>query len=686
MKRKRVFFMKKWLSILLSALLVMSGTLVGFAEDHMCEFVEQLSVDVALTEYSHTNQMTEPNPMTGEYDNGYISITPLGGNMIKVYYHTPFVVMNDEGEPEEWLLNSFYYKASTYVFKVTLGTPLEAGQCSEFMLGSVEVVRGSGRNQRVTLFTPAISHVTTFDTNFEPPLTVYGLISGAKLDSDYNEIMDVSFDFEIYQVIGEGDDQEEVLFATAYSEIGTGTLKFMYDGQLTEYDDLEMPLGFYKLYEVDIPDQYAFVEIIFVENGMPSEPQVNGALFEISSSDQIINLLIVNELKTTDIMAFKFNSGADGVDVPFENVAFDFLVLDKDDVVIAKGQSDDEGEVTFYTEWNDEGFIGLGTKTLNLVYGSYKIQEINIPEAYHFTSYSVQIDDLPPSLSLPGDQPSIEFEAGDAETIVFKFYNEMKYSLIRAYKFNGMAEEDVPFAVPFYFVVMSGENKVADGKSDEYGKVMFYENGFDEPGTDTLQLMYGDYKIAEITPLAPYEFMYYKVYEDEEWKYTSDMNVVPEIMFSAGTVNIFEFVFYNKEVTEPTSDTAYAYPGYVMIEVDDGEVPMFRGGTLNSVLNSNNWGWYIYAQEGVFDVYAAAGGNDIGNGYKVGTVEFKIEDGKYVYDLHLTGDYYIVESPHFGVFANLSDIPNGFQPQSFNNNLDAAEANYLVFHAVVYKP
>lgn len=535
--------MKKILGILLSLILVASSTMVGFAETLECEFVVQENLQVLLMPASHTNQLTEPNPVKGEYDNGYISITPLMGNQVKVHYHTPFIVLNDEGEPEEWLLNSFYYKASTYVFKVVLSTPLVAGQCSEFTLGSIEVVRGNGRNKTVSFFTPAISHITTFDTNFEPPATLYGLISGVKVDETNNNIIDQSFEFEIYALEEVDDEIVEVLFATAYSELGSGILKFSYLLDLDVYDELELPLGDYKIYEVNMPDAYKLNGIIFVDGVDISLPQGNGALFTISSNEQLLNIIIENEIKSSDISAFKFNSETLE---PFANKTFSFELW-SGDVLFALGSSDATGKVTFMVD-------------------------------------------------------------------------------------------DMPFTV--------------------------------------LNLPYGQYTIKEVLPEAPFEFVKLETGIDEE---PLETIYVPEYTFMAGTADTFVFNFYNKEViTEYGSDTAYAYPGY-------DEEDVFLGGALNEHGGPSNWGWFIYAQEGTFDVYAAAGQNDISKGFLVGTVTFIVEDNVFYYVLNLNAPYTLLET-HFGVFASVSDVPNGFNPNVFNNSLPADQASILVFHAVVEYP
>lgn len=138
---------------MLAVLMIFSGSYAAFAADE-CE-CESIGVVTLQKDISHTKDLEYVNNETGAFDNGYIRVTPLPDNTIKVHYYNQY----DDETPA--LLSSFYYKASRYVFLVELDTPLNVGECAIFELG---IAPHKNRDD----FRPAISHITTFDENFSP--------------------------------------------------------------------------------------------------------------------------------------------------------------------------------------------------------------------------------------------------------------------------------------------------------------------------------------------------------------------------------------------------------------------------------------------------------------------------------------------------------------------------------------
>lgn len=671
---------KKVLSLFMAALMIFGGSFTAYAEVESMQDSGYPTVEI-IPGIDNTNDLVGPmyvNENTGDADNGFVSITPLGGNLVKVYYHTAYYMMNEDSELVLADLNSIYYKAANSVFLVSFSPILSVGEYAIFELGVAP-------HPEQEDFRPAVSHITTFDMNFTPPTEIYGLISGVKYGEDGNPIDGVSFDFEVYWA----DDDPEVddPVATAFSDPTTGVMTFMYFGDTEEFDSLELEPGLYKIYEVDLPEAYEFMHFIIIDGINISDPLMNGAEFEIIDDSTILLFNAFNRMKDSSIMAFKYDA-AHEENTPFADNMFEFEVwidVEEETGPIAIGQSQLDGSVLFFEEWDEEGPIGDGVTTLDLLYGNYIIKEINIPDSHEFVKFALIADDEDPIWSEEGDDPEIPFMAGDVDLFKFVFYNIEKTSELRAFKFNAESiDENIPGFTDFSFnflVKDSNEEVVALGRSvmDGTGKVLFYtewEMVEDEyipvgDGVEVLVLPYGEYTIEELA-LMGYDYMGFMMYEDGELVEPGDpmLMVIP---FMAGDVESFVFEFYNKKHIEYKEDTAYAYPG-----------SMTAGGTLNSVIKSKNWGWYINATEGTFAIYAGAGQNNISKGVYVGDVTFSIVDNKYTYELDLLPGVEVIDGPHFGVYTGTNKIPNG--PGLYTNKITAASANVLVLHLVVKYP
>lgn len=382
-------------------------------------------------------------------------------------------MMNEDDELVLADLNSIFYKAANSVFKVSFSPILKLDEYAIFELG---IAPHPNQND----FRPAVSHITTFDMNFTPPTRLYGTISGVKYGDDDNPIIGKSFEFEIFK---SGDDPEvDNPVATAVSDSTTGVMKFKLFGEVDASDTLELDPGMYKIFEVNLPPEYEFVKFIIIEGINTSDPLPNGAMFEIVSDEQLIIFNAFNRMKDSSIMAFKYDA-AHEEDTPFADMMFEFEVwIDDEEETgpIAIGQSQPDGSVLFFDEWDEEGPIGDGVATLDLLYGNYIIKEINIPDSHEFVKFALIADDEDPIWSEEGDDPEIPFMAGDVDLFKFVFYNIEKTSELRAFKFNAASmDENIPgfTDVSFDFLVKdSDEEIVALGRSvmDGTGKVLFY--------------------------------------------------------------------------------------------------------------------------------------------------------------------------------------------------------------------
>lgn len=668
---------KKVLSLFMAALMVFGGSLAAFAviidQDTGYPVVE------LVPDIDHTDDLGIDIFDKGETDNGFVKVEPHVGDQVLVTYHTGFTIKDAENNDVTGLLKFFYYKASTFVFKVTFSPSLAVGD-------SVIVDLGEAVNKGGQIFQPGVSHFITFAGGFEPPTEIYGLLSGVKYDEIGNPIIGKTFYFEIFNA--EDDPEEDEPVALAYSDSLTGEMMFKLNG-VGDYDnELELEPGNYKIYEVNLPPEYEFVKFVITTNAVPTEFNYNGAPFTVpESANSIVQFLAVNRMKDSSITAFKYDA-AHEEDTPFADMMFEFeLWIDDEEETepLAIGQSQPDGSILFFKEWDEEGPIGDGVATLDLLYGSYLIKEVNIPDSHKFVKYAIMIDEEETVWSDEEDSPIIEFMAGDVDNIIFKFYNIEKTSELRAFKFNAAStDENVPgfTDISFDFLVKnSDEEIVALGRSvmDGTGKVLFYtewemvEDVYVPigEGVEVLVLPYGEYTIEELA-LMGYDYMGFMMYEDGELIVPDDpmLTVIP---FMAGDVESFVFEFYNKKHIEYKEDTAYAF---------HGNMP---GGTLNSVLKSKNWGWYINTPPaGAYKIYAGAAQNNISKGVYVGDVTFSIVNGKYAYTLDLKPGVEVVDGPHFGVYTSANKIPNG--PGLYTNNITAASAKVLVLHLVVKYP
>lgn len=125
---------KKVLSLFMAALMVFGGSMAAFAEVASIQDPGYPTVEI-IPGIDHTNDLVGPmyvNENTGAADNGFVSITPLGGNLVKVYYHTGYYMMNEDSELVLADLNSIFYKAANSVFLVSF-SPLLHWMSMQFL-------------------------------------------------------------------------------------------------------------------------------------------------------------------------------------------------------------------------------------------------------------------------------------------------------------------------------------------------------------------------------------------------------------------------------------------------------------------------------------------------------------------------------------------------------------------------
>jgi hypothetical protein len=238
-------------------------------------------------------------------------------------------------------------------------------------------------------------------------------------------------------------------------------------------------------------------------------------------------------------------------------MSFDFKIYDVDDKLIATAFSDPNTGELYFTMLDDQGdpIPALTNKlSLDLPEGTFFIKEVNIPDGYEFVRFEVR--DSEGFLIDSGDEdPIIEFLSEDGLVVSFLFFNRMKDSTINAFKFDADEEGMVPIeGVVFDFEVWEdkeGGEKVAIGRSDDTGKVLFYTSwDLDDepidPGVEDLVLLYGDYIIKEVNLPDAFEFIRFAMYADGEDLDMSEEGDDPEYPFSVGDVDTFRFEFYNR--------------------------------------------------------------------------------------------------------------------------------------------
>jgi hypothetical protein len=245
------------------------------------------------------------------------------------------------------------------------------------------------------------------------------------------------------------------------------------------------------------------------------------------------------------------------------------------------------------------------------------------------------------------------------------------YSLISGFKYDAAAGEGIAFTDgSFEFEIRDADDVVvatAVSSMDGTGALIFKYVG-DDTEYDNLELEEGTYTIIELGKTG-YDFVRYELLADLD---PPEIGYTPSFIFESGEVDQFTFIFYNQEKPpEYRDETAYAYPG------DMG------GNALNTIRGQKNWGWYLTAQEGTFDIYAGAGQNDISKGTFVGTVTFSIVGDYYAAELDLL-DGILLDGEHFGVYKKTSDIPKG--PGLFTNMVKASDATVMVYHLGVQIP
>ena len=156
--------MKKFFSVLLIVVLILSMVPTAFAEDNC--------VPANVTKfgnYTHTNLLEDGENLSG-YDKGdmidfigensYIRVVQEGTTG-KVYYERPYT--NEDSLFNA--LNCFVYKAGQNVYKVILDSPIKVGECATFDLPTDLLIKVGKKD---VYKAQDISHIATFDQCFVP--------------------------------------------------------------------------------------------------------------------------------------------------------------------------------------------------------------------------------------------------------------------------------------------------------------------------------------------------------------------------------------------------------------------------------------------------------------------------------------------------------------------------------------
>ncbi|MBE0450906.1 MAG: hypothetical protein IBX70_08680, partial [Clostridia bacterium] len=122
-------------------------------------------------------------------------------------------------------------------------------------------------------------------------------ITGIKVDPEGNPILDMNFDFEIYNDIDE-------LIATAESHETTGELWFLPVGELTPVTPLVLPYGDYSIKELTVTE-YTYLGYELWEDGVIVGSGTDVEIDFMAGEVDEIRFIFTNELKTSQITGIK---------------------------------------------------------------------------------------------------------------------------------------------------------------------------------------------------------------------------------------------------------------------------------------------------------------------------------------------------------------------------------------------
>jgi hypothetical protein len=243
-------------------------------------------------------------------------------------------------------------------------------------------------------------------------------------------IVGVSFDFEVWEdkvggekvAIGRSDGDGKVLFFTAFDQNNDSIFPDDY------VEDLVLLYGDYIIKEVNLPAAYEFIRYDMYADNVIMDPVegFDGPEFPFSAGDvDTFRFEFFNRMKDSIITGIKLDENGE----PFDGIFFDFVIRNNLDEPVATAKSNGpNGELMFLPVP-----IGEATpvSTLVLPYGIYTITEIDFT-GYDFVKAQLIVDGGTP---IDFNTPTVQFSAGDAESIHFIFNNvkEVEYKDETAY-------------------------------------------------------------------------------------------------------------------------------------------------------------------------------------------------------------------------------------------------------------
>ena len=547
-----------------------------------------------------------------------------------------------------------------------------------------------------------------------------GQIDGNKLDENELPLDNPIFEFEIYT-----DTVPPVLVAYANSSDTGGNFRFGTDSNQIDQDTLTLNEGDYFIREVNLPPEYEYVKMYVSDGINPTTAYFTVDVpFTVAARDQLLNFDVVNKLKPGGFNVTKLveNNGFEG---DLSGVIFYFNVEGPNSYTnsfqLVNGQVEsfnnlEPGDyVVTETDPGSHWALGTNPQTYTVLPGvdSTQAGTLTFTNTYQPGGFNVTkvVENNGFDGDLSGEIFYFNVVGPNGYTNSFQLVNGQVESFDNLEPGDYIVTETDPggnWALgtnPQTYTVLPGVDSTQAGtltftNTYQPGDLRITKafigivDGDIIPATITVRVTgpggYDETHVIEIndvtgevviTGLAPGIYQVFELAFEGSELWTSEIDASP-VEVGPNQIDppaLVEIRNYRRMVEE----TAYAYPGW-----DDG---LFVGGTLESIImkNSNNWGWYLDASAvtdgSIFDVYAAAGQNDINNGKYVGTVTFNIEDEYYVaiFESDVFG-VQVTDGPHFGVYESNINIPNS--PGRYTNNVLAADANFIIFHIVVEYP
>jgi hypothetical protein len=181
------------------------------------------------------------------------------------------------------------------------------------------------------------------------------------------------------------------------------------------------------------------------------------------------------------------------------------------------------------------------------------------------------------------------------------------------------------------------------------------------------------------------KYFYYKAAHENIYKVTFEtpLKVGECAKFNLGfATNPSGHVFQPDISHFVTVAAGFELPAPPVIEYKEETAWAWGTYSFNDLVGANKWGWYLDAKIGTFDVYAAAGRNDINKGVLIGTVQVSIDEvsNRYVATFIPIGNHKVTKM-HFGVYETERALKaTGGAPGQFTNNVSVSKAKFMAIH------